>query len=322
LIYNWDAYIAPSVIKAFEKEFNCKIIVETFNANETIEPKMQSGAANYDIVVPSSYFAGRLYKQGLIQKLDLSKIPNLQHIDQEVLGLLPDKDMEFSIPYMMGYAGIAYRKNQVKDFEPTWHMFERSDLKKRMTLLDDQREVLGAALKTLGYSVNSRSEAEIKAAAQLVIKWKQNAAKFENEQYRYGLASGEFLMTHGYICDMLQVQEENPKKNIAIAIPKEGTTFAVDMLVIPTKAKNPELAYAFINFVHNPKIAAQNTEWVMNVCPNSASYPLMKKKVFENKLLFPDPELKAKCELIDDVGEATPIYNKYWDMIKTKNVIE
>jgi spermidine/putrescine transport system substrate-binding protein len=201
-------------------------------------------------------------------------------------------------------------------------MFERGDLKKRVTLLDDPREVIGAALLTLGYSINTKNESEIKEAAQVVIKWKANIAKFENEQYKNGVASGEYHLVHGYICDLMQVKDENPKKFLEVVLPKEGTTFAVDMLVIPAKAKNPELAYAFINFVHEPKIAAQNTEWVMQIAPNTPSYALLSKKVYENKVLFPDPELEAKCELLEDVGEAINIYNHYWDMIKTKNVIE
>ena len=322
MLYNWDAYIDPDLVKAFEKEFKCKVVQDTFDSNEMLEAKMKSGAANYDIIVPSSYVTERLYKQGLIQKLDHSLIPNLQHVDQDILAQLPDGDMEHSVPYMMGYAAIGYNADQVKGFEATWRMFERGDLKNRVTLLNDLREVIGAALLTLGYSVNTRSEAEIKEAAQLVMKWKQTIAKFENEQYKNGLASGEYFMVQGYVCDMLQVQEENPKKNIEIAIPQEGTTFAVDMLVIPAGAKNLELAYAFINFLHDPEIAAQNTEWVCQVCPNSASYPLLDKEFLENDVLFPDPELKAKCELLEDVGDAIAIYNRYWDLIKTRDSID
>jgi len=322
MIYNWDAYVDPKIVKAFEKKFNCKVVEDTFESNEMLEQKMRSGAANYDIVVPSSYFAGRMYAQGLIIKLDLAKMPNLANVDAKILGRLPDKAMEYSVPYMMGCSGLAYRKNQVKDFEPTWRMFERPGMTKRMTLLDDPREVLGAALKTLGYSCNSTSEKEIKEAAQLVMKWKGSIAKFENEQYKNGLASGEYYIVQGYICDVLQLKEENPKKNIEVVIPKEGTLFAVDMLVIPTKAKNPALAYEFINFVHDAKNAAQNTEWVLNVCPNTPSYALLSKKVRENKALFPDAELEAKCELLEDVGEAISIYNHYWGMIKSKSSID
>ena len=323
MIYNWADYIAPKLIKEFEKKFDCKVVVETFDSNEALEAKMASGAADYDIVVPSSYFTARLYRQGLIQKLDLSKLPNVKNVDAEILSVMPDKAMEHSVPYMMGYSAIGYRRERVPNFdEPTWRVFEREDLKKRCTLLNDIREVLGIALKTLGYSCNTKSEAEIKEAAQLVMTWKRTAAKFENEQYKNGLASGEYRLVQGYVCDLLQIVEENKKKDIAVVIPKEGTQFAVDMMVIPARAKNAALAYEFINFLHDPANAAKNTEWVMNICPNTPSYALLPKAILGNPAMFPPPALKAKCELIEDVGESIEIYNRYWDMIKTKDSIE
>ena len=312
MVYNWDAYIDPAVVKAFEKKFNCKVVQDTYDSNEMLEAKMKSGAANYDVVFPSSYVTPRLYKQGFFQKLDHAKLPNIQYVDQNILARLPDKEMEHAVPYMMGYSVIAYRKDQVKNFEPTWNMFSRTDLKNRVTLFNDPREVFGAALRTLGYSVNTRNETEIREAAKLIMTWKPIVAKFENEQYKNGLASGEYLMVQGYACDMLQIQGESPKnqKNIGIVIPQEGSTFAVEVLVIPTGAKNPDLAYEFINFLHDPEIAAQNAQWILSVAPNTASYEFLDKDFFENQVLFPPPELKAKCELLEDVGEAIAIYTR------------
>ncbi|MCL1856316.1 MAG: spermidine/putrescine ABC transporter substrate-binding protein [Kiritimatiellaeota bacterium] len=322
MIYNWDAYIAPELVKEFQKKHNCTVVIDIFDSNEVLEAKMISGAANYDIIVPSSYFVERLAKQGLIQRLNLAKLPNVRHVDAEILSMLPDKKMEFSIPYMMGYSAIGYRRDKMKDFEPTWRVFGRQDLKNHCCLLNDLRETLGIALKTLGYSCNTTDEAQIKEAAKLVMTWKRIIAKFENEQYKNGLASGQYLLVQGYVCDMMQVAEEEKKKDIAVVIPQEGTQFAVDMLCIPAKAKNAELAYAFIDFVHDPANAAKNTEWVMNVCPNAPSYAMLPKSILDNKAIFPDPELKAKCELLQDVGEAILTYNHYWEMIKTKDAIE
>lgn len=319
-LYNWDAYLNPDLVTAFEKAHNCRVVQDVFDSNEMLEAKMKGGAADYDVVFPSSYFAARMFEQGLIQKLDAAKIPNLKHVDPSVLAKVPDTAMAYSVPYMVGCSGLAYRKSQVADFEPSWTMLARADLQNRTTLLNDIREVLGAALKTLGYSNNSENPEELKKAAQLVLQWKKVAAKFDNEQYKNGIASGEFKLVHGYVCDLLQVAEDN--EDIHVVLPREGTQLAVDLMVVPAKSRNPELAHAFINFLHDPANAAANTEWVMSMCPNSASYDLVDPEVRANTAIFPDAEVMAKSELLRDVGPAIETYNRLWDAIKTKDTIE
>ena len=172
----------------------------------------------------------------------------------------------------------------------------------------------GAALKFLGYSLNSTNESELAAARDVVIRWKKNLAKFENEQYKTGLASGEFTLVHGYNGDILQVMEAN--EDIAFAVPKEGTSISCDDLVIPAKAQQVELAHAFINFLHEPEVAAENTEFIGYLCPNAAAYPLMSDEIREDPSIFLDPEIKAKSEVIGDIGDALALYTRMWDQVK------
>ncbi len=319
-VCNWDAYLNPDLVKAFEKQFGCRVVEDIFDSNEALEAKMKGGAADYDIVVPSSYFASRMHEQGMLRKLDRSLLPNLAHVDPVVLAKIPDSAMEYSVPYMMGCSGLAYLKSQVPDFEPSWTMLGREDLKNRVTLLNDLRETLGAALKTLGYSNNATDPEELRQAAGLVMEWKKVAAKFDNEQYKNGIASGEFKLVHGYVCDLLQVQEDN--EDIEVVLPREGTQLAVDLLVIPVKAANAALAHAFINFLHDPENAASNTEWVMSLCPNAPSYEILDPSVRANPAIFPDEEVLARSELLGDVGEAIAIYNQLWEAIKSKDTLD
>lgn len=319
-LYNWDAYLDPELVATFEEAQGCRVVQDVFDSNEMLEAKMKGGAADYDVVFPSSYFAARMFEQGLLQKLDRAKLPNLKNVDAAVLAKVPDPEMAYSVPYMMGCSGLAYLKSQVPSFEPSWTMLARADLQSRTTLLNDIRETLGAALKTLGYSNNSADPEELKKAARLVLEWKKVAAKFDNEQYKNGIASGEFKLVHGYVCDLLQVAGEN--EDIAVVLPREGTQLAVDLMVIPAKSRNPELAHAFINFIHEPENAAANTEWVMSMCPNSASYDIIDPEVRANKAIFPDADVMAKSELLRDVGAAIETYNRLWDAIKTKDVID
>jgi spermidine/putrescine transport system substrate-binding protein len=222
--------------------------------------------------------------------------------------------MRYSVPYMLTTTGLGYLSSRVTDFAPTWAMLDRADLAGRMTMLDDMRETLGAALKFKGYSLNTTDEGQLAEARDVVIRWKRNLAKLENEQYKTGLASGEFVLVHGYSGDIFQVQTEN--QDIAFGVPREGTSISCDDLVIPGDAREPALAHAFINFLHQPEVAAANTEFIQYLCPNAASYPQLPEAIRGNPAIFLPAELRAKCEVIADLGDKTALYSRAWDQVK------
>lgn len=313
-LYTWADYIKPELVQQFEQENGCKIIIDTFDSNEGMYAKLKAGATGYDLITPSSYMAKIMQAQEMLQPLDHSRLPNLANIDPEYLKIAIDPGMNYSVPYMITYTGIGYLKDQVGEIQPTWKLFERPELKGRMTMLNDMRETIGAALKYLGYSLNSIDEAQLAAAKTVVIGWKKNLAKFENEQYKTGLASGEFQLVHGYSGDILKVKEENPQ--VEFILPAEGFSLASDDLVIPRAAKNVTLAYKFINFIHEPKVAAANTEFITYLCPNSASYTLLSEEIRNNPGIFPDGATRARGEVIQDLGENNQKYIRIWDEIK------
>jgi spermidine/putrescine transport system substrate-binding protein len=217
---------------------------------------------------------------------------------------------------MMAPTCLAWLTSKVSDADASYKMFDRADLKGRITLLDDMREVLGAALKALGFSLNSKDPAQLAKARDLAIRWKQNIAKFENEQYKSGLASGEFHLVQGYAGDLLQVAEEN--KDIAVKIPQEGTAFSCDDLCITRESTNADLAHRFINFVTDPASAAENMKFINYRAPNQSAYPLLDEEFRTNEALFPPANVFAKCEAIDDLGDALPLWTKTWDEVKAE----
>jgi spermidine/putrescine-binding protein len=160
-IYTWADYFKPALVARFEKENSCRVIIDTYDSNETMYAKIRAGATGYDLLTPTSYMVSLMNSQGMVQKLDHALLPNLVHVDPEYLMLAIDKTMDHSVPYMIVNTVIAYLGSRVKDFEPSWAMFDRSDLKGRMTMLNDMRETIGAGLKFLGYSINSTDEAEL-----------------------------------------------------------------------------------------------------------------------------------------------------------------
>ena len=313
-VYTWADYFKPELIERFERENNCRIIIDTFDSNEAMYAKLKAGAKGYDLVTPSSYMVSLMDQQGMVRKIRPELIPNRKNIDPEFLKITIDKSMDHSVPYMITVTGIAYLKSRVADVRPTWALFDRQDLKGRMTMFNDMRETLGAALKSLGYSLNSHNPEELDKAKEVVLRWRKNLAKFENEQYKSGLASGEFLLVHGYSGDILQVQKENP--DIAFTIPEEGTAISCDDLVIPLGAAQEELAHKFINFLLDAKVAAENTEFVGYLCPNRLSYELLPREMRENPALFMEPSVRSKSEVLDDLGRANELYIRVWDQIK------
>ncbi|MBO7741338.1 MAG: spermidine/putrescine ABC transporter substrate-binding protein, partial [Victivallales bacterium] len=213
-IYSWADYISPELISKFERLHDCSVYVDTFDSNEMMYSKLQAGGSGYDIIIPSHYFVKKMAKSGLIAKLDKSQLPKLANVDPGMLQGLGTEVTDYAVPYFMGATGLGY-STAIKDFKPTWNVFLREDLKGYMTLLDDYNEVLGAAMVTLGLSVEDvlegdKKDENLEKVVQQAISWLDNVIKFENEQYKNGLAAGEFKVVMGYSSDLGQLVMENP----------------------------------------------------------------------------------------------------------------
>jgi spermidine/putrescine transport system substrate-binding protein len=313
-VYTWSDYVKPDLVARFEAEHKCRVVIDTFDTNETMYAKLKAGATGYDLITPSSYMGEILWKQGMLETLDHTKLSNAAQTDPEVLRASPDPEMEYSVPYMLSNTGIAFLASKVPGAEPSWSLFDRPEVAGRCTVLNDMREAIGAALKSLGYSLNTTSDAELAAAKDVVLRWKKSIAKFENEQYKGGIASGEFFLVHAYNGDILQVMPEN--EDIRFVVPREGTSMSSDDFVIPKGAKALQLAHAWIQFFHDPQVAAENSEYVQYLCPNLAAYPLLSAEFMSNPAIFMDTDTRAKSEVIRDLGPDNAKYVKIWDEIK------
>jgi spermidine/putrescine transport system substrate-binding protein len=313
-VFTWADYLEPSLAAQFEKENSCKLQIDTFDSNEAMYAKLSAGATGYDVLVPSSYMVKTLARENRLLTLDHAKLPNIKHLDADYLKRSLDPDLKHSVPYMMAPTCLAWLASKVNDPAPSYSMLRRAELKGRITMLDDMREVLGAALCSLGFSLNSKDAAQLSQAAAVAKAWKPNIAKFENEQYKSGIASGEFHLVQGYAGDLFQVAEEN--EDIVIRIPVEGTAFSCDDLCIPKDAKSVDLAHRFIDFVTLPENAAKNMEFIKYRAPNKTAYRLLSEDFRGNEALFPPDEVFAKCEPIDDLGDALALWSRTWDEVK------
>lgn len=313
-VYTWAEYLDEEVAADFEKQNSCKLVIDTFDSNEAMFAKLSAGATGYDVLVPTSYMVKTLALEKMLMPLDHSKLPNLEHVDKDHLKRSLDPEMVHSVPYMMAPTCIAWLESKVSNAEPSLKMFDRADLKGRATLLDDMREVLGAALLSLGFPLNSTDPAQLAQARDVVIRWKKNIAKFDNEQYKSGIASGEFHLVQGYAGDLLVVAEEN--EDIKVRIPQEGTALSCDDLCIFKDCKEVDLAHRFINFVTGPEVAAKNMESLAYRAPNHSAYRLLSEDFRGLEALFPEADVLAKCAPIDYLGDAQALWSKTWDEVK------
>jgi len=310
-IYNWTYYTPDAVIEKFEKEYKCKVFYDEFASNEDMYAKLKSGGSGYDIVFPSGDYVSIMIQQGMLEKIDKSKIPNLKNVDPLVLQkALYDRNMDYSVPYYMGAAGIIVNTARVPNYEESWSIFGRSDLKGRMTMLDDMREVMGDALAHLGYSVNTRNPREIEAAKNLINnEWKPNLTKFDAEAFGKGYANGEFWVVQGYAEVVMEEIADNEQliKTTKFFIPPEGGPAYLDSMCILKGSKNADLAHKFIDFIHRPEIYAEFCDEFG--FPATANVPA--RKFIEGPSLYEAEDI-AHTELKEDVGEALGLYNDAW----------
>ena len=317
-IYNWSYYTPDSVIEKFEKEFNVRVIIDEFASNEEMYTKLKSGGTGYDLVFPSQDYVSIMIKQKMFEPIDKSLIPNLANIDPLILQKTTyDPNMNFSVPYYWGASGIIVNTAKVPEFEKDWSIFGRSDLRGRMTMLDDLREVMGNALIHLGYSANSKNPAEVNAARDLINnEWKPNLTKFDADAFGKGYANGEFWVVQGYAEVVYEeIDNEQLWDDTYFFIPAEGGVAYIDSMCILKGAKHRELAHKFINFIHRPEIYAEFCDFFG--FPATANVPARKFKTGNS---WYEPEDIAHTELKYDLGEALELYNSAWfDTIRAGN---
>lgn len=313
-LFNWTYYTPETVISEFEKEFNCKVVVDTFDSNEVMYTKLKAGATGYDITFPSQDYTSIMIEEEMLRPIDQAKFVNKKYINPAVgKKTTYDPTMTYAVPYYMGAAGIAVNKLMVKDYEKSWSIFARDDLKDHMSMMDDMREVLGDALAFQGKSVNTVDDEELAKASELVKKeWAPNLVKFDAEGFGKSFASGDFWVCQGYAeVIFAEVPEEKQEKMIDFFIPSEGGPMYIDSMVILRDSKHYELANDFINFIHRPEVYAQfldSFRFPSFVNTDAAKY-------MKTKPMYHAEEME-KCELKLDIGEDLEKYNEVWQDIR------
>ena len=315
-IFIWEDYIDPEVYRLFEREFGVKVIEDNYASNEDMRAKLQAGGVLYDLVVPSDYMVTLLRRDGLLLELDLRRIPNLTNVATRFRDPPYDPGHRYSVPYQWGVTGIGYNKSQVVPPPTSWgDLFQSARIeryKNRISMLNDMREVVGAALIALGYSPESTDPQQLAQAQELLQQQKPFLAKYDSESFKDSLASGETVLAQGWSGDIAMAQTQNPE--IEFAVPREGTFIFVDNWAIPKGARHKEMAEEFINFVLRPEVSATIVNHVRYASVNAAAPPLIKAEILQG-LSYRAPE-GTKLWWLEDLGRANALYERVWLELK------
>ena len=300
-LFNWGNYIDPELIKEFEAETGIQVVYETFDSNDAMEAKLKQGGTRYDIVFPSESSITKLVNQNLLQKLDHSKIKGLENISPFLLNSPVDKGNQYTVPYFWGTVGIMVNKKYIDpESIQTWNDLWKEDFKNKVLVLDGNREALGMALQSLGYSLNSKNENELHAAEVKLKELKPNVRAVLNEEIKTMMKLEEAPIGMGYSGDAAAVAEENP--NVQYILPKDGSAVWTDNFAIAHTAVNIDGAYAFINFMLRPENAARNAEYVGYSTPNEKAKELMDPEVTSDETYYPSEEIINSLEHYEYLG--------------------
>jgi len=338
-VYNWSDYIDPKVLEEFTKETGIKVRYDTFDSNEIVEAKLLAGKTGYDVVVPGSTVLRRLISVGIFQKLDKSKIPNLTHAWPEITQRLAayDPGNEYAVNYMWGTTGIGYNVAKVKERlgdvpVDSWDIFFKPENLTKLRncgvhVLDTAEELLPAALKYLGLDPDSKNATDIEKAGALLLQLRPNIQKFHSSEYLNALANGEICLVIGWSGDVFQAKNrakeaaektKKPVVEIEYVVPKEGAQIWFDSFSIPKDAPNPEAAYAFINFMMRPDIAARNSNFVAYASGNLAAQKSIDKDILENPAIYPPADVFKRLYTVTPYPpQLQRTVTRVWTRVKT-----
>jgi spermidine/putrescine transport system permease protein len=313
-IFNWSEYLPQSVIDKFEQAYNVKVNYSTFSSNEEMLAKLMAGGSQFDLVVASDYMVEILTKQNLIQPLDKDSITNFNNLTNDTINKPFDPGNKYSIPYMWGDACIAVDtskvKTEIKSLSDLW----KPEFKNSIVVLDDQRAIIGMALKKLGYSINETSEEALSKAKKELEALQPNIKAYDSDSPKTLLINGEASVGFVWGAEASLAKRENP--NIKAVIPTEGLFLQQDNFVIPNDSKNKKAAEQFIDFILEPEISKEISEAFPYANPNKGAHALMDSAILNDIAVYPPEEEVKRGEYLKDLGQSIEAFDKIWSEIK------
>ena len=333
-LYIWSDYLAPNTLSDFERETGTKVNASYFDANETLETKLLAGSSGFDVVVPTASYFERQIKAGVYLTLDKSKLPNLKNMDPQLMERVAQHDPgnAHGVIYMWGTNGIGYNEKMVKELMPdapldSWRLvFDPAVASKiakcGISVLDSPAEMMRVVLSYLGRDPNSQKPEDAAAAEDTLLKIRPYIRNINSSEYIEALANGDLCVAVGYNGDILQARDRardaNKGVEIKYIVPKEGSILWFDMLAIPKDAPHPDAAYAYLNYIMDPKVTADISNFKRYANANAASAPYVQDSVKNDPGIYPPPELRQKLAVqLADSPDQTRAITRLWQKFKT-----
>jgi spermidine/putrescine-binding protein len=311
LLYNWSEYMDPDLLSAFSEEYGVAATEDTFTSNEALIAQIRAGGADYDVIIPSDYMVEIMIEEGLLLPLDHDAIPNRANVADEFTDPPYDPGLVHSMPFQWGTTGLGVATDATgADPEPTWGwLFDEElagNLPRGVSILDDPREGMAAALFYLGYDPNTQDEDELNEAADLIDAAGAWTVTYTSDQFSELLIGGETSVGHGYSGNFLDNFGDD--EGYAYLIPEEGAIIWTDNMAILADSDSPCTAHTFIDFILDAENGAQLSNWTWYGSPNAAATEFLDEDLREDEAVFPDEETRARLHFLENTGEAERLY--------------
>ncbi len=319
-VYNWGEYIDPTVNDLFTAETGIKVNYKNFTDNESMYAVLDSGAAIYDVIVPSDYMVGKMINEGKLAKLDFANIPNLSKINPSLLNPSYDPKNEYSVPYTWGTVGIFYNTKYVDeaDLQLGWDLLWSEKYSGRIFMFDNPRDAFGIALLKCGFSLNTRNLAEWDAAYEVLRQQKPVLHQYVMDQVYDKMINEEAWIAPYYAGDgIIMMDEEEGNPAIDFFVPQTGTNLFVDALCVPANSPHKREAEEYINFLCRTDIALLNAEYIGYSTPQEEARAELDPEIGENENFYPSEAVLAKTEMFETLpSEITTHMDTLWMRLK------
>lgn len=313
-VYNWGDYIDETVLEEFENETGIKINYETFDTNEAMYQKIKNGGTQYDIAFPSDYMIEKMIQEDMLVELDMAKIPNFDNIHDKFKDIEFDPGNKYSVPYFWGTVGIVYNENLVTDPVDSWDILWDEKYAGQITMIDSERDSLAVALKRLGYSLNTTDLGELEEARDMLIDQQDVLLAYVGDNVKDMLVNEEAAIAVVWSGEAFAIMSDFD--HFSYALPKEGSNYWFDNIVIPKDSQNVDAAHQFINFLCDKEIGFRNTDYVGYSTTNSETMKMLDDEILNNPVAYPDLNLLDNFEVFLDLGDFVEEYSRVWTEIK------
>ena len=306
-VYNWGEYISNGsddsvdVVSAFQKLTGIHVNYTTFDSNESLYAKLRSGAADYDVIIPSDYMVAKMISEGMLAKLDYDNIPNFQNIDEEYRNADYDPTNEYSVPYMLCTTGIIYNTTMVDKAPTSWADLWDERYSGNMLMFNNSRDAYAIAAFATGNSINPQSTEEVDEVVEKLKTQKPLVQAYVMDEIFDKMIGGEAAIGVYYSGDAITMIDDNP--DLAWVFPEEGSVLSVDSMCIPATSENQEAAEMFINFMCEVDIGKANAEYIGYTTPMQAVWDVLDEDLKYSEIAFPSEEIAEKEKVFTDLSD-------------------